>query len=52
MRLKLAAVICILISLMAGYAWFASHSSVDQRAEDYIDSAFQLDGISRGEVDK
>ena len=51
MRLKLAAVICILISLMAGFAWFASHSSVDQLAEDYIDIAFQLDEISRGEVD-
>ena len=51
MRVKLAAVICILISLMAGFVWFASLSSVDQLAEDYIDVAFKLDEISRGEVD-
>ena len=51
MRLKLAAVICILVSLMAGFVWFASHSSVDQLAEDYIDIALKLDEISRGEVD-
>ena len=51
MRLKFAAVICILISLMAGFVWFVSQTSVAQLAEDYIDIASKLDEISRGEVD-
>ena len=51
MRLKLAAVICILISLVAGFVWFASQTSVASLAADYIDVALKLDEISRGEVD-
>ena len=51
MRVKSAAVICILVSLVAGFVWFASQTSVASLAEDYIDIAFKLDEISRGEVD-
>ena len=51
MRVKLAAVICILISLVAGFVWIASQTSVASLAEDYIDVALKLDEISRGEVD-
>ena len=50
MRLKFAAIVCILTSLMAGI-WFASQTSVARLAEDYIDIALKLDEISRGEVD-
>ena len=51
MRLQFAAVICTLISFMAGYVWFTSQSSAARLAEDYIDIALKLDEISRGEVD-
>ena len=51
MRLKFAAILCIPTSLMAGFVWFASQTSVARLAEDYIDIALKLDEISRGEVD-
>ena len=51
MRVKSAVVTCILISLVAGFVWFASQTSVASLAEDYIDIALKLEEISRGEVD-
>ena len=50
MRVKLAAVIFILISLVAVF-YGLHHRPRLPVAEDYIDIALKLDEISRGEVD-